>query len=102
MAPVIFERVLVGIILRKKKQFAAVQKVNNELWPRRFPTVRAAVASYVQEVKLLAAQLENLTRERDKLKLDIQVRSNLYRSSNVTRLKLTQSGKGTNSSWTSR
>jgi hypothetical protein len=59
--------------------------------------VRAAVASYVQEVKLLAAQLENLTRERDKLKLDIQVRNDLYSSSHLTRLRLTQSGKGTNS-----
>ncbi len=39
----------------------------------RFPTVKAAVASYVQEVKLLANQLENLIRERDKLRLDIQV-----------------------------
>jgi hypothetical protein len=35
--------------------------------------VKAAVASYVQEVKLLANQLENLIRERDKLRLDIQV-----------------------------
>ncbi len=55
------------------------------------------MASYVQEVKLLAAQLENLTRERDKLKLDIQVRNDLYSSSHLTRLRLTQSGKGTNS-----
>jgi hypothetical protein len=39
----------------------------------RFPTVKAAVASYVQEVKLLANQLENLIKERDKLRLDIQV-----------------------------
>ena len=45
----------------------------SELFCFRFPTVKAAVASYVQEVKLLASQLDNLTRERDKLKLDIQV-----------------------------
>ncbi len=40
--------------------------------------MKAAVASYVQEVKLLANQLENLIRERDKLRLDIQVQYMMF------------------------